>query len=209
MVGCFLFFNKELKFYYYPIVIGLGILIVIPCSFIQFFANKLPFFYTSSFVSILMSSLILSGLIEESAKLGFEALIPHKKLVFSSFFCCAMLFGLTAGSFESVIYTLNRLRTGAIPINHSQAMKFIFERMISAQLIHMFCSALSGFFLWTLRKRQMKIFPLILSIIIHGIYNFFISFGHNFKWFAFAAIIFAMIETRQIYKEVSAGETNE
>lgn len=199
-------FTKNVKFYYYLISVGLGILAVIPASFIQYFAFKIPIFASANFVSVLLSSLLLNGLVEESVKLGFECFIPRKNLSFPAFFCCLLLLGLTVGSFESIVYTLNKVRIAAIPVNPDSAVKFILKRMISAQLIHTFCSALSGMFLWTLRKRPVKILPMIFAVVIHGLYNFFITFGHFFVWFSIAAIVFAVIETRLICKEIIISE---
>ncbi len=209
LLSFFIFFVDTKRFYLYLISIALAMIAVIPASFIQYWAVKLPFFRADTFISLLLGSLLLNGFVEESVKCAFECLIPRKNVTFRLFFCCLLLFGLTVGSFESIVYTLNKIQFDISHMSRNAAVKLIFQRMISAQLIHVFCAALSGFFVWNLGKGLKKFTALIFAIILHGVYNFFMSFGKNFRFFAFAAIVLALIEIRQFYKETKAAEKTE
>lgn len=206
LLSFFIFYVDGKKFYLYLISIALAIVAVIPASFIQFCAAKFSFFSADTFISLLLGSLVLNGVVEESVKCGFECIIPRKNISFRLFFCCILLFGLTAGSFESIVYTLNKIQFDVSHMGHDAAVKLIFRRMISAQVIHVFCAALSGFFVWNLGKGVLKVRAVLFAIILHGMYDFFMSFGKHFKFFAFAAIILALIEIRQLYKETKAPE---
>lgn len=205
LLSFFVFFVDSKRFYFYFISIALALVAVIPASFVQYCADKIPFFSANTFLSLLLGSLILNGLVEESVKFGFECLIPRKKMEFKMFFCCILLFGLTVGSFESIIYTLNRIQFDVSHMSQNAAVKLIFQRMISAQLIHLFCSALSGFFVWNLGSGFKKIHALVFAVLLHGMYDFFMSFGKHFRFFAVAAIVLALIEIRQFYKDTKSS----
>lgn len=201
LLSFFIFFVDSRRFHLYAISIALALAAVIPASLIQYAAGAVPFFSAGTFLSLLCGSLILNGLVEESVKFGFECLIPRKRMEFTLFFCCILLFGLTVGSFESIIYTLGKIQADVRHMGQTAAVRLIFRRMVSAQLVHLFCSALSGFSVWSLGGGQRKIRALVSAVLLHGMYDFFMSFGKSFRFFAFAAIVFALVEIRQFYRE--------
>ena len=94
LLSFFIFFVDTKRFYLYLISIALAMIAVIPASFIQYWAVKLPFFRADTFISLLLGSLLLNGFVEESVKCAFECLIPRKNVTFRLFFCCILLFGL-------------------------------------------------------------------------------------------------------------------
>ena len=174
----------------------LSIIAVIPIAFIQYFVLNLPVFNTSTFVSLMVTAIIFNGLIEETVKMLFLALIPQKKLTVSCFLACCLLFGLTLGSFESVIYLVKRIQESNLSGEIMGAFKLIAMRMVTAVLIHTLCAGLSGLYLWFFRHRHNNVLPFLYAVLLHGIYNFFAAFTSGYRWFSVVAILFALLECR-------------
>lgn len=177
----------------------LSLIAVVPIAFIQYFVLHLPVFNTNTFVSLLITAVIFNGLVEESVKLIFLAFIPQKKQTLSCFFACCLLFGLTLGSFESVIYLVRHLQEAGVPQELMGAFTLIFMRMLTAVLIHTFCAGLSGLYLWLFRHQRNNVLPFVYAVLLHGIYNFFAAFTTGYRWFSVVAIVFALLECRIWY----------
>ena len=177
----------------------LSLIAVVPIAFIQYFVLHLPVFNTNTFVSLLITAVIFNGLVEESVKLIFLAFIPQKKQTLSCFFACCLLFGLTLGSFESVIYLVRHLQEAGVPQELMGAFTLIFMRMLTAVLIHTFCAGLSGLYLWLFRHQRNNVLPFVYAVLLHGVYNFFAAFTTGYRWFSVVAIVFALLECRIWY----------
>ena len=102
--------NKNLKIRYCFLSVLLALLTVIPTSFVQFYVLNLPLFTSYTFASVMITAVFFNGLIEESMKMLFSRLIPQKNQVLSAFFCCIVLYGLTVGGFESVVYIVKKFQ---------------------------------------------------------------------------------------------------
>ena len=179
----------------------LGLVAVLPVAFTEYVILSLPIFNSGSFVSVIVVAFIFNGLIEESLKMITLLFLPSKKLNLPSFFCCCMICGLAFGSFESVVYMLVSLQkmtsgTGII-------YKLVVSRLFSAVIIHTLCTSLSGLYIWTFRKKKTKIFPFILAVTLHGLYNFFASYPVPFYYFIIPVILFAALECRIRYQLVN------
>lgn len=181
----------------------LSIVAVVPIAFVQYFVLGLPVFNTNTFASLLVTAIIFNGLIEETVKMLFLTLVPQKKQTLACFFSCCLLFGLTLGCFESVIYFVKRLQEIGLPQDVSAAFKLIFMRMFTAVLIHTFCAGLSGLYLWLFRHQRNNVLPFVWAALLHGIYNFFAAFSSGYRWFSVVAIVFALLECRIWYKATS------
>ena len=184
----------------------LSIAAVLPIAFIQYFVLNLPVFNTNTFVSLMITAIIFNGLIEETVKMFFLALIPQKKLTVSCFLACCLLFGLTLGSFESVIYLVKRMQEIGLPYDLLDAFKLIVMRMFTAVLIHTFCAGLSGLYLWLFRHKRNNVLPFLYAVILHGIYNFFAAFSTGYRWFSLVAIAFALLECRIWWQQARAPD---
>lgn len=202
----FSIFPKEKQILKYLIFCVLGVLTIIPASFIQFFVLKLPFFNSSTFSSILITSIIFNGLIEECFKMGFMILMPKRNMTLTTFFIGAILLGISAGSIETAIYVMGNIEKVVIASGTEEAIKLIFTRMFSTQSLHAFCAGLSGIFVWSSRKGLRHLIIFIYAVIFHGFFNFFIAFDTSLKYFAIVPILLAAIECRIWYKNAKNSE---
>lgn len=191
--------NKELKIKYCLLSGLLALVTVIPTSLIQFYILSLPIFTAYTFASVMITAILFNGLIEESMKMLFMCLIPQKKLILSTFFCCVILYGLTVGGFESVIYIIKKFQEIQGQTGKEIVIQLLIDRIFTAQAIHVFCSGLCGLYLWNFRRHKKNIMPFIYAVLLHGIYNFFVSFSSIYHWLAIVAILFAAVECRIFY----------
>ena len=199
--------NKNLKIRYCVSSCILALLTVIPASLIQFYILSLPIFTAYTFASVMITTILFNGLIEESMKMFFMCLIPQKNQILSAFFCCVILYGLTVGGFESVVYIVRKFQEIQGQGGKELVLGLLMNRIFSAQMIHVFCSGLSGLYIWNFRRHKKNIMPFIYAVLLHGIYNFFAGFTSGFHWLSLVAILFAAVETRIFY--VSAIDKTE
>ena len=199
--------NKNLKIRFCLWACLLALVTVIPTSMIQFYVLSLPIFTATTFAAVMITAILFNGLIEESMKMFFMCLIPQKKQVLSAYFCCVILYGLTVGGFESVIYVIKKFQEIQGQGGKEIVVHLLIDRIFSAQTIHTFCAGLSGLYIWNFRRHKKNIMPFIYAVLLHGIYNFFASFNSMYHWLAVVAILFAAVECRIFY--LSAIDKNE
>lgn len=195
------------KFRYALLACVLGVLAVIPASFVQYYVLNLPIFLANTAVNLLITAVIFNGLVEESFKMLFMTLLPFKKLTLAVYFTCALLSGLTLGSFESAIYLVKKIDEATEPLGATMIYQLLASRIFTSVLIHTFCAGLSGLYLWMFKKKQTHIMPFVWASALHGIYNFFAGFKSGFYWFSIVAIAFAALECRIWYKYNSLPDT--
>ena len=159
----------------------LGLIAVLPVAFTEYAIFSLPIFTATTFVSVIVTSLIFNGLIEESLKMITMLFLPHKKQKLSVFFCCCILCGLAFGSFESVVYMLVYLQK-ATGVGTEAVFKLVTARLFTSVLIHTFCAGLSGLYIWTFRSKATKISPFVLAVLLHGLYDFFARYPKPFYY---------------------------
>ena len=191
--------NKNLKIKYGLWSCILALLTVIPTSFIQFYVLALPIFAAFTFASLMVTAILFNGLIEESMKMLFLCFVPQKKQILSAFFCCTILYGLTVGGFESIIYATKKFQEIQGQGGKEIVVQLLLSRLFSSQAIHVFCAALSGLYIWNFRHKKRNFMPFIYAVILHGIYNFFASFSSAFHLLSVVAILFAAVECRIFY----------
>ena len=179
--------NKELKIRYCLLAALLALVTVIPTSLIQFYVLGLPIFTGYTFASVMITAILFNGLIEETMKMLFLCLIPQKKQVLGAFFCCVILYGLTVGGFESVIYIIRKFQEIQGQGGKEIVLSLLIDRIFTAQAIHVFCAGLSGLYIWNFRHNKKNILPFIYAVLLHGIYNFFASFSSIYHWLAIVA----------------------
>ncbi|MCR4823092.1 MAG: PrsW family intramembrane metalloprotease [Treponema sp.] len=199
--------NKNLKIRYCLWACLLALFTVIPTSLLQFYVLGLPIFTAYTFAAVMITAIFFNGLIEESMKMLFMCLIPQKKQILSTFFCCVMLYGLTVGGFESVVYIVKKFQEIQGQGGKEIVLNLLIKRIFTAQAIHVFCAGLSGLYIWNFRRHKKNIMPFVYAVLLHGIYNFFASFESIYHWLAIVAILFAAVECRIFY--LSAIDKNE
>lgn len=201
---CFFAFKLFLKlsFLHELFVSALGLLVVLPITFMQFYLLSLApenlFNNTSDLSGLFCKVLVFNGLLEEGIKALAIACIPGKKLSLKEFFASSLLLGLCLGCFESMIYFLQHLAS-AKASGAELLYGLIFIRMFSSDLIHTFCAGLGGLFIWGLKNKKFDSMAMIYAIVCHGIFNFFVYFNNWIHWFSFAAILFVLVENRVHY----------
>ena len=195
---------EGLKIHHGLLAIILGFIVVFPISFILYFVLRLPIFNSNTLVSLVITTFLFKGVIEETAKMFSICLLPQKKLSPAAFFSMALLFGLALGSFESVIYFLTSIQkislmNADLPSGFTAAFHLMLIRSATAVLIHTFCAGLSGLYIYNYRNKRNNVVPFIWAALLHGVYNFFANFQSDFRYFAVVAILLAIVECRVWY----------
>ena len=198
---------KGLKLRFALLACLVGLVTVVPAGFVQYFVLGLPIFRANTVVNLLITAIIFNGLIEESLKMLFMSFLTFRKLSLSAYFSCALLAGLTLGSFESLIYVLSKLNGAVESLGTETLVNLLLARAGTSVLIHTFCAGLTGLYLWMFKKKQTHLMPFVWAVLLHGVYNFFSGFKNGFYWFAIIAILFTILECRIWYKYNSLSDT--
>ena len=191
-------FGFKLNFFHQIVAVLIGLLTVIPISFIQFFLPDIPFLLQFPLWNTLFKSLVIYGFVEELIKMLMTVLLPHKKSSTLQFLFLAFLMGISLGCFESVVYFLDHLQKAnakGAQLLYSQ----IFMRIFTSDIIHLTCAGLGGLFVVSCRQKKVKVSIFVFSVILHGFYDFFAGFANFFKDFSFIVILLAIVECRIKY----------
>ena len=191
-------FGFKLNFFHQIVAVLIGLLTVIPISFIQFFLPDIPFLLKFPLWNTLFKSLVIYGFVEELIKMFMTVLLPHKKSSTLQFLFLAFLMGISLGCFESVVYFLDHLQKAnakGAQLLYSQ----IFMRIFTSDIIHLTCAGLGGLFVVSCRQKKAKISLFIFSVMLHGFYDFFAGFANFFKYFSIIVIFLAIAECRIKY----------
>lgn len=205
-MGAFFIFKfaLKLKIRYMMFAILLGLIAVVPISFLEFIIPDFTFFKDSLILSLLLKSVIVYGLIEELLKAALIIPLPKKNTSLRDFLLLSFCFGLTLGCFESVVYYLDHWNS-AQNIGATVLYVQIFVRIFTSDIIHMTCAGLGGLFIYSIWHKCTKISCIITAVLLHGLYDFFVPFQLDFswlKWFAIPVIILAALECRIKYKDL-------
>lgn len=173
----------------------LGILPILPIAALQILIVKFPVFTNTTFSSLVLTTFLFNGLLEETLKGGFLMLQSRKKLRIEDgivvFFAYCLISGLATGGFESVIYLLKKLQDAQTQNIQTSLSSLVLTRMFTAVILHGFCAGLTGTGIF-----QKRIFPFVLAVLIHGTYNFFAGFGFPFWIFSIIALLLGALECR-------------
>ncbi|HAO29761.1 MAG TPA: hypothetical protein DCQ43_00285 [Treponema sp.] len=190
---CLILLVREIKVVHVLLSALLGLLTVIPIALLQMLVERIPLFEAQTLGAVLVHSLIINGLIEETLKMCFLFLLPAKKYDVWKFLFCAMLSGLALGCFESVIYLVSGYENIGL-------------RLVTAVMLHTSCAGLGGIFVWSIKNNRTKILPFIFAIVLHGVYNYFAGFSTSIRWFSIIIIVLAFIECRSQAISVSSDD---
>lgn len=185
---CMLLLVREFKFGSGVLSVFLGLFAVVPIGAIQLAVEYYHLVQADSLGSVLLKSIVLNGVIEETIKMLF-LFILSKKLSLPAFFSCALLSGLALGCFESLVYLV-------------AGIQHIELRMLSSVVIHSCCAGLSGLFVYSVKNESRTILPFFLAIILHGLFNYFSGFKMDtlFFWFSFVVVLVSIVECRIRYR---------
>ncbi|MGP1475594.1 MAG: PrsW family glutamic-type intramembrane protease [Treponema sp.] len=183
----------------------LGLAAVLPISFLQFILTDYLNSNSAVNLGLFVRFMVFNGIIEEGLKALLLIFLPVKKIKFNEFFTATLLSGLCLGCFESMIYVLQYMQK-----TNTAASELIYQilliRIFSADIVHTLCAGLGGLFIYSCKTKQLDITALIFSILVHGIYDFFVYFDNSIRFFAVAAILFAVIECRIHYERLKPLE---
>ena len=216
---CIFTFGFKLKITHQLIAVMLGLIAVLPISFIQYFLPELPGAGINPILHTLLKSLLLYGLIEELFKALILFLLPHKMYDetpdssegknsgLRNFLFLAFVTGLALGCFESVVYYFDHLQLA----NSRHATLLygqIAVRIFTSDIIHMMCTGLCGLFIYSCRNKPSHVSFLVVAVLLHGIYDFFAGFSttSNLRWFSVAVVLMAIIECRVKYTSLKSEE---
>lgn len=204
--------TKKVRFTHQLVAILLGLLAVIPISFIQFFIPDFSGLFHSPILFSLLQSIILYGLIEEAFKTALIVPLPHKNMTCLNFLLISFVMGLALGCFESVVYFFDHLQKAR---NKGADLLFtqIFLRIFTSDIIHLTCTGLGGLFIWSCRagrescgRKRGRFSILITAILVHGFYDFFAGFTNGLRWFSGAVVLLAIAECRIKYMSLQGDE---
>ena len=185
----FLLCVKKLSTLHLLLAILLGLISIIPVTIIQSLLMNLPIFTNQTLLSVLVLTFIFNGLIEESLKMTTCFCLPFKKMDFKSFFVCGILIGCAFGSFENIVYLLS-------------GTKNISLRFFTSLILHCCCSGLSTIYVWSFKNKEPYLSCFIMSVLLHGIYNFFAS-SEKFWWFSIITIIYGFVRLKFSYEKIA------
>lgn len=172
-----------------------GLLALVPITIAQFLIPGMRLFGQSKALSILLYSILFLGLVEETFKALLLFLVGGKNEKLSCWFCYSLLAGMVFGSFESVIYFLLAIQN----IGHGVTLNLIYLRMFTAVLVHTLCAGLGGFAVYHFKNLGRNAWPLFNAILLHGLYDYFVSFDTSVKFFCAIVILSAAIKCRVCY----------
>ncbi len=184
-------FIKGFKVFYALCAIILGFvaifLIIVVRTMADDFFNFIPF-ALSGFFAVVLSTLFYA-FIEESVKMLLLVLLPKKIATLKNFMLSCMILGCTVGCAETLMYLVSGY-TGTI------------SRLFTAVIIHTLCALLSGYLIWALKSKLVYIGPFFMSVLLHGLYNYFALQTSSLRWFSIVILLFSLLRCRVNYVNV-------
>jgi RsiW-degrading membrane proteinase PrsW (M82 family) len=181
-----------------------GLLALIPITLAQFLIPGMRLFGQSSAGGILLYSIVFLGLVEECFKALLLFIVGAKEEKIGCWFCYSLLAGMIFGCFESVIYFFLNIQT----IGHGVTLNLIYLRMFTAVLVHTLCAGLGGFTVYYFKNIRRNVWPLLNAVLIHGLYDYFVSFDTYVKFFCIIVILSAAIKCRVCFLQITEEERN-
>lgn len=212
ILGLLLFaLSFKIKLTHLLIATLLGLVAILPISFVQYFIPDLSALFQSPILFSLLKSIIIYGLIEELFKALLILPLPHKiyheNNNLRDFLLLSFVMGLSLGCFESVVYYFDHLQ---IANNKGATLLYgqIAVRIFTSDIIHITCTGLCGMFIYSIRNKSSRISYLITAVLLHGIYDFFAGFSatSNLRWFSVVVVLMAIAECRIKYISLKNSE---
>jgi len=170
-----------------------GMFAVALVAILQVFVDFSSMLNLNTLIGILLGTLLVNGLVEE----GFKALVlfalPGKKHPEREFFSYGILSGLTFACFETILYFFVGSETVTL-------------RFVSAVIIHASCAGLGSLTVYGFKTRKPYFFPLILAILLHGLYDYFALMPGFLGWVKYAVVFVSLIECGVRYSKLKEME---
>ncbi len=177
-----------------------GLIPVIPVAALQFFFPRIGG-QPGNIVFSLFSAFVISGLIEETVKTAALFTLPAKNAGFPYFFLMSVIAGFSFGCFETVVYIISG--EGSILL-----------RSVTAVLLHAACAGLDGIYVWGKKcsrgsfcpEKRLSVrpaLPFVLSVLVHGLYNFFAAMTGVFWIFSIVCIAAAVNQCVLYYRRLN------
>ncbi len=176
-----------------------GLLALVPITIVQFAIPGMRLFEQSKAIHILLYSIVFLGLVEEIFKALLLFLVGGKGESPSRWLCYSLLAGMIFGSFESVIYFLRDIQN----IGHGVTLNLIYLRMFTALLAHTLCAGLGGWTIYYHKNLRLNFWPLLNAVVIHGLYDYFVSFDSSVRFFCVIVILSAAIKNRVCFLQIA------
>lgn len=176
-----------------------GLLALVPITIVQFAIPGMRLFEQSKAIHILLYSIVFLGLVEETFKALLLFLVGGKGESPSRWLCYSLLAGMIFGSFESVIYFLRDIQN----IGHGVTLNLIYLRMFTALLAHTLCAGLGGWTIYYHKNLRLNFWPLLNAVVIHGLYDYFVSFDSSVRFFCVIVILSAAIKNRVCFLQIA------
>ena len=176
-----------------------GLLALVPITIVQFAIPGMRLFEQSKAIHILLYSIVFLGLVEEIFKALLLFLVGGKGESPSRWLCYSLLAGMIFGSFESVIYFLRDIQN----IGHGVTLNLIYLRMFTALLAHTLCAGLGGWTIYYHKNLRLNFWPLLNAVVIHGLYDYFVSFDSSVRFFCVIVILSAAIKNRVCFLQIT------
>ncbi len=189
-LACIVLLVRDFKIKFGIISLLLGLFAVLPIAAIQFFIELAFHMEARSLPSIMFRDILINGFVEETIKMLFLFFLSSRKLSLEGFFACSILSGISLGCFETLIYFI------------SGVQKSIELRLLTAVIIHACCTGLAGLFVYSIKTKCTRLYPYVLSVCLHGIYNYFAGFRMTsfFFYFSILVVLVALVECRVRYR---------
>lgn len=163
----------------------LALLAVFIASSCQWFLSSLTV-NLSGLWAMLFSAFIQAAFLEESVKLIALRLLPDvrsRECRPRALLAYAIVIGIAFASFETLVYALRN-------------PSILFVRTFTSLCIHAFGTLLSGMALLRFRQNARKLEALLFfggAVILHGMWNFFITLGGFFLFPAYLCLLTLLI----------------
>lgn len=205
IAGIFILKACGIKLSHAFLAILAALVIILPISLVQYFTGNISVPGLLPVLNIFLKSLLVYGLIEESLKTLTIAFFPNAlkgKTVYTERLCAllAFFFGLTLGCFESEVYFFSHLLQ-AQSWGASLMYKPIIFRMITIDLIHGLCAAISGIYIWKWHNNDQHTFFIISPVIVHTFYDFFAGFQTSLKYFSIIVVLYALVKCISLFEK--------
>ncbi len=176
------FIDRQISLFKIAAAIVTGFAVFFPITIIQTLFTGFPFFAKNpeNIFSLFLLSLFINGFLEESIKAAFLFFLRPAKLSQKTFFLLSVVCGITAGCAEALIYLKYGL--SQIPVR------------FMAITLHGLCAGLSSFSFKTSDRESKNLIPILLSVLIHGLYDFFCSLGGYYMFFSVLCVGFLIFQ---------------
>ena len=176
------FADRQIRFLKIVAAIVTVFAVFLQITIIQTLFTSFPFFAKNpeNIFSLFLLCLFINGFLEESLKAVFLFFLRPAKLTPKNIFYLSVVCGITTGCAEALIYL--KYGFSQIPVR------------FMAIALHGLCAGLSSFSFKTADRSDKNLAPILLSVLIHGLYDFFCSLGGFYMFFSILCVCFLIFQ---------------